>query len=816
MGRTHTLRFAANGRLALIAVLWLACGVALWRLDVESIWHDEAWSIRAIDSPLGTPDDNTPPAYYIFQHGLQTLGVGDSVFALRYGSVLIHLLTVAVAYRLGERWFRAGLLAGLLIGLSPLLWEYAQEIRAYAVVPLLALLLLWGVDWLMRQPRNPSAWIFVLVVESVALYTHNLAVPLVAWLNVILVGAWFMRWSLLGRWMVAQGLLFALYLPWLLTQSPSGTTNNTVPEWSLALLGDIWQAYFFPVAVDQLPDFLSALIVVAGIMALVGAVVSIRKAPIIAAQALTLPILTTILLIVASIDFHPRYYVASVPATLLLIVVAVQTIPARTVATIAAVGVMLLITQQSLHTIAEDPIYQHDDFEALVDYYSELPAEAVILIPYPDEPTLTHVFRERIQAEIITLPLDATVADVMDVLNVFPPHTQVELLTWFQLPADEGGLYPCLLGAHSPVEPVRFTTYGLASARYRLNTPIAFETHTVDWQVNAPITLDGDLRLTSSSHRICIISDWSGDGDDDDYKVAARLNNPFDWEIASSDSLIVDGQGYSLLEAPLGAPGGAYDVSLRLYSAVKPDGYDWVVDGVWRGLDVRVPQIVLAAHPQLPEQLALVNDNVADNTLATGQALEVAIQNPVAGTLVLQGSDWQTEIEAGLVWQSLPIPDDVADEVTLVVDEVALATYAVTRVDRIYESPSAEVVISDAQWDNWAALVGVTVSQSSDRVEVELVWQAMDSPSEDYVVTVQLLDDAGTRLVGSDHMPINRPTSGWVPDEYIVDSHTLNIHALEYTGKGKLIVALYNPTSGERLRLPDGAEALTLPIEIGL
>ncbi|NJL94185.1 MAG: hypothetical protein HC915_10885 [Anaerolineae bacterium] len=43
-------------------VLWLAAGVALWRLEAESIWHDEAWSIRAIRAPFETPDDNTPPS----------------------------------------------------------------------------------------------------------------------------------------------------------------------------------------------------------------------------------------------------------------------------------------------------------------------------------------------------------------------------------------------------------------------------------------------------------------------------------------------------------------------------------------------------------------------------------------------------------------------------------------------------------------------------------------------------------------------------------------------------------------------------------
>src|SRR5687768_8297017 len=105
------MRTLANFQTLLaVIVVMLAATLGLWRLEVESIWHDEAWSIRAIRSPFGTPDDNTPYFYYWVLHLLQKLGFGETPFALRYGSVLIHLLTVALGFRIATKWY--GSLAG--------------------------------------------------------------------------------------------------------------------------------------------------------------------------------------------------------------------------------------------------------------------------------------------------------------------------------------------------------------------------------------------------------------------------------------------------------------------------------------------------------------------------------------------------------------------------------------------------------------------------------------------------------------------------------------------------------------------------------
>lgn len=260
--------YSTRGTLAiLVMVLIAAFGLRVWDLGGPSVWHDETWSIRAIRNPIETPDDNTPPVYYVVMH-LLWRGAGDSAFALRLGSVLIDLLTVALAAQIARRWAgrEAAILAAILFALSPLLWAYAREIRAYVAVPLLALILLRQADALLAPRGRVSrrAWLAVLVPELILLYTHNLGAPVVVWLNVVVIAAWGWgrQWRAVTAWLGGQAALFVLYLPWLLGQSPSGTPLNTPPELGLPLVWKIWQAYFAPVPVQIGAD--NALVIASG------------------------------------------------------------------------------------------------------------------------------------------------------------------------------------------------------------------------------------------------------------------------------------------------------------------------------------------------------------------------------------------------------------------------------------------------------------------------------------------------------------------------------------------------------------------------
>ena len=126
-------------------VLLLAALPRLWRLEYHSIWFDEAISLNwARLGPAhiwsGTFQllrDKHPPAYYLALHYWQTLlgwfGAGQSDAALRIFGVLIGILMVWGVLRLVTQLSgrTAGLIAGALTALAPVLVWYSQELRMF-------------------------------------------------------------------------------------------------------------------------------------------------------------------------------------------------------------------------------------------------------------------------------------------------------------------------------------------------------------------------------------------------------------------------------------------------------------------------------------------------------------------------------------------------------------------------------------------------------------------------------------------------------------------------------------------------------------
>jgi len=96
-----------------------------------------------------------------------------------------------------------------------------------------------------------------------------------------------------------------------------------------------------------------------------------------------------------------------------------------------------------------------------------------------------------------------------------------------------------------------------------------------------------------------------------------------------------------------------------------------------------------------------------------------------------------------------------------------------------------------------------------------LVWRADGEASVGYHAFVHLVDEAGNILAQSDAVPAGwtRPTTGWLPGEYVVDVHTLNLPNTLPDGPLTLRAGLYDPVTGERLLARDGTDAalVTLP-----
>lgn len=857
----HPGRLGWAHGLALVIIL-AAFGLRLWHLNSEPVWHDEGWSIRAIRGPFTTPDDNTPFLYYLTGHLLWRAGTGESALALRYVSLLIGVVTAAAALRIGWRWYGplVGLTAGALVAGSPLLWEYSQEVRAYVAVPLIALLLLACADAILRhrpgQRVPPRLWWAMFAVQLAGLYTHNLAVPLVVWVNVALGGVWLLRrdWRAMFAWAGVQTALMVCYIPWLLTQSPSGTPLNTPPRPGLALIRDIWLSYFLP-SLAQFQDafvrarqgvdvvspitlygmFLLLLLVLGTYSLRRGASArAARRGWLLLTQALLVPVFTVALMLAAHIDFHPRYFIAAVPATMLLIARGSLLwrgafIRFRVSMYTLAVFTPLMFAFISLDQITRTRAYQHDDFAGLAAYYAALPDDAVILIPFNDEPALQNYYADHmgIGARFVNVPLyageEAALAVISDLTDDLAPGQtrHIEFLTWFQLPADARGMYPCLLGAASARVGDAITFYGLMTQAYILSGPVDFQTLPAAPRYR-------QLALVSAAYAagesgICVRTDWTlQQAAHEDINAAAALLNPLGGELSRVDAPLArpdnagtshwrapeSGQAYHLLRLPPGAPPLDYGLSLNVYSAAQASGFDLLDEaGNPSGKTYTLQEVIRAQGPPLARDVSApeVLDSSPDAfEIQTGVPLDITLLLPAgARRVTLAGDDgWQIEqaaqngADAGLSWHRFVVMPGSAGEALLSVDGAAVAPYFVDDVPRTFEAPDY-TIHTGITFPGIALLAGVNAGpriMSAEPFTVELIWRAEATPDTAYTVFVQLFSEDGHLLAQSDSAPSggSRPTTSWLAGEYVTDVHTLRWNIAGYSGPTYLIAGFYD------------------------
>src|SRR5436190_1449871 len=95
-----------------------------------------------------------------------------------------------------------------------------------------------------------------------------------------------------------------------------------------------------------------------------------------------------------------------------------------------------------------------------------------------------------------------------------------------------------------------------------------------------------------------------------------------------------------------------------------------------------------------------------------------------------------------------------------------------------------------------------TWQRTPESLLLNLIWRATATADESYNVFVHLQEDATGRIwAQSDAGPADwtRPTTGWLPGEFIADVHRLALPADLPAGKYTLWVGLYEPRSGRRV-----------------
>jgi mannosyltransferase len=215
----------------------LAFALCLPLLDTRSLWGDEAFSVWAGNQPpllLLAGLDAQPPLYHLMLAAARPL-FGDSVFAIRFVSVLCVLPVVAVGARIAAVLSgpRSAALAAILLALSPMLIYYGQEARMYAPAALFAAAACWmTARAVTRRGWHAAHTLIYTLCTLAALYSHFYTLP------VLLVNTAVLLWALrhqLGHWLLAHSVVALGFggwffgLQWQVLRRSTASGNRSFP-----------------------------------------------------------------------------------------------------------------------------------------------------------------------------------------------------------------------------------------------------------------------------------------------------------------------------------------------------------------------------------------------------------------------------------------------------------------------------------------------------------------------------------------------------------------------------------------------------------
>jgi hypothetical protein len=361
---------AALARFALpLAVAALAIGVATPGAVSHALYGDEVASARIVTEPAPRDvlrhvrkTESTPPAWYLVAWGARQLTAAD-VASLRLLSVLFAAaaaaLTAIWALRLLASQVAAAL-AGSLVALGSLPAEYAEQLRAYALVVLVSIAFGMLLAEAAHRPRR--RWLVALAAAtSLGTLTHYffffVVAAGVAWLWAVRP-----RPAAAGRAAIAIGAGAAAFLPWLpsfLEQQAHGRYRWIGPFDAAQVATLPGELFFGP---DGLVYGLARLAVTGALLA--GAIVvwwRREEASVVAALGL-FPIVAAAAVWAAEQPiFDERNLLPVAPFLAILVAAGVTALPARLVPVAAALGIAVALSgaayaQLTLGRVAYDSV----------------------------------------------------------------------------------------------------------------------------------------------------------------------------------------------------------------------------------------------------------------------------------------------------------------------------------------------------------------------------------------------------------------------------------------------------------------------------
>lgn len=223
------MRWRRPSPLELVLTLTVLGGVLRFAtLNVSSIELDESATIILVHRGFGemlshlARSESTPPLYYILVWAW-TKVFGTSVVGFRSLSALIGTITIPVMYVAGRQISpRIGVWAAILTTVSPSMYLFSQESRAYELLVLFSAVAFVAWQRALREPRTRDLALWA-GMSSLAVLAHYFAAFLFISEALILIGrvGWRRAWAPTGA-VVLVGLALA---PLAISQRADGRTN---------------------------------------------------------------------------------------------------------------------------------------------------------------------------------------------------------------------------------------------------------------------------------------------------------------------------------------------------------------------------------------------------------------------------------------------------------------------------------------------------------------------------------------------------------------------------------------------------------------
>ena len=241
-------RKSSNQALLVVPILILAFALRVHGLEHHNIWGDEAFSIalakQNLTQVLIPEQDTHPPLYPILLH-IWLRMAGDSIFAVRYLSVIPGILLVSVVYILGHRLFgRAGaLLAAVLTALSSFAIYYSQETRAYAWLATFSTVSVYASLRMQNRSSPETTWVLAFLSATLAsIFTHYYGLLVLLSVNLFMVLQNRLQRLWVRKWIVMQTVILLAFLPWALAHLEFIGSKGSLrlEAWGLSGSNQVW------------------------------------------------------------------------------------------------------------------------------------------------------------------------------------------------------------------------------------------------------------------------------------------------------------------------------------------------------------------------------------------------------------------------------------------------------------------------------------------------------------------------------------------------------------------------------------------------